>query len=711
MPTETTIEIATLMPWGEPKTINVRGVDKILRKAAPTEAFWQVWRSAKEQLKAAGVTCGQYQGQWEVCWWRDADPEAQAKLADEQQKLAKALAGEVAVLPDEYENRMRQFEPMCLGYQVPSVRRQVQALLDYRKALDASDTGTGKTYVTLATCAVLGLPLCAVCPIAVRTSWRRAADHFGVKMAGVWNYELLREGSLPEICEVKFKWVTKMQGGRPVMDKFGQPKQERELESVTWKLPKDTVIAFDECHRMKNYTTLNCALGLAALRQGYRVIGASATAADNPMQMKFAALLTGMIQSEREFYPWMLRNGVERGRFGLEFNGGRAALERIHKSIFPLHGTRIRIADLGDQFPETQITAECYETDAEAINRVNEEMAEEIARIRASEMEDAKKQACILTEQLRARQRTEIIKVPAAVDMIEDWVDDGMSVAVFVNFKETLAALAAKLKTKCVIQGDQSETERQANIDAFQQDKAHVILAIIQAGGVGVSLHGSPTSRMRASLIFPCWSGQDMKQAFGRVWRANGAKSIQRIFFAAGTIEQDVCDGVNAKISRIDVLNDGIPDEVLRLKGECVDFAAEASERLAFVRPPAPRQANGATSVTFQPAPERPTVTYTPSPEEQKRKERRDKDAKLAARLTREQIDRAHRAMQQLAACDPDHARDRNDAGFSSMDGRYGHQLANSESLTPLEGAAAVRLARKYRRQVGDLFPEIYGGE
>lgn len=132
-----------------------------------------------------------------------------------------------------------------------------------------------------------------------------------------------------------------------------------------------------------------------------------------------------------------------------------------------------------------------------------------------------------------------------------------MSVAIFVNFNETADALCEKLKTRCVIRGGQSDPDREANIAAFQADREPIIIANIRAGGVGVSLHGTPESRTRLSIISPSDSGQDLKQALGRVWRANGAKSIQRIFFAAGTVEEKVCANVRAKIARIDTINDG----------------------------------------------------------------------------------------------------------------------------------------------------------
>jgi len=46
-------------------------------------------------------------------------------------------------------------------------------------------------------------------------------------------------------------------------------------------------------------------------------------------------------------------------------------------------------------------------------------------------------------------------------------------------------------------------------------------------------------------------------QCLGRVWRAGGSKSIQRILFASGTIEEQVCTKVRAKIGNLETLNDG----------------------------------------------------------------------------------------------------------------------------------------------------------
>ena len=523
------VELEKLVEWSKPKRVETRNGPRLLRKAAPTDEFSAAWKANKDALKAAGISWSKDErtGEWSVVWWMPLDAGTVAKETA-------AIEASRALTPEQ-ERRLAEVTSKLLSYQVPSVRRQVEALKVFGGALDASDTGTGKTFTNLATCIVLGLPAFVVCPKAVIPSWRRAAEHFGIKLAGICNYELLRRGEQ--------KAVTLVGEGK-----------EQDFE---WKLPKDTVLIFDEIHRCKDYKTWNCALGLSALRQGYKVLGLSATAADNPMQMKFSGLLTRQFEGEKKFFGWMLRNGVAKGRWGFEFTGGKAVLDRIHTSIFPEHGTRIKISDLGDQFPETQITAEAYECNGntEEIDRVYLEMERELDRLAEKESEDGE---LALTIRLRARQRTEILKVPAIAALAQDAVDEGMSVAVFVNFNDSADALAAKLKTRCFIRGGQTDAEREKCIADFQADREPVIVCNIKAGGVGVSLHGSPTSRMRLSIICVTDSAQDAKQALGRVWRAKGAKSIQKFFFAAGTVEEnDILPNMQAKIANIDTLNDG----------------------------------------------------------------------------------------------------------------------------------------------------------
>ena len=119
-------------------------------------------------------------------------------------------------------------------------------------------------------------------------------------------------------------------------------------------------------------------------------------------------------------------------------------------------------------------------------------------------------------------------------------------------------ALAKRLNTNCIVNGLVSDVKRIQNVDNFQDDKERVILVNIQAGGSGLSLHDINGKYPRLSLLSPSYSAICMRQATGRVWRDSAkSKSVQKIVFVADTVEEKVCESVNAKLKNLDLLNDG----------------------------------------------------------------------------------------------------------------------------------------------------------
>jgi superfamily II DNA or RNA helicase len=190
------------------------------------------------------------------------------------------------------------------------------------------------------------------------------------------------------------------------------------------------------------------------------------------------------------------------------------------------------------------------------INYFYSEMEKELIRLRKK---NKKGDASSLTAILRARQEIELVKVPLFLEMIEEGLENGMSVVVFVNFTETLHAIAQRLNTQCIVNGEQAyQSVRQQNIDDFQNDKQRVILVNIAAGGAGLSLHDINGKYPRLALISPSYSAVNMRQATGRVWRDSAkSKSIQKIVFVAKTVEERVCESVNRKLENMDTLNDG----------------------------------------------------------------------------------------------------------------------------------------------------------
>jgi hypothetical protein len=169
-----------------------------------------------------------------------------------------------------------------------------------------------------------------------------------------------------------------------------------------------------------------------------------------------------------------------------------------------------------------------------------------------------------LTVQLKTRQAVELLKVPALAQMARELIEEGNSVVIFTNFVATLVALCEALKTESAIYGTsstghaQTSGERQQIIDDFQADLQRIVIVNIAAGGVGVSLHDLNGRYPRVSLICPTYNAKQLKQAFGRAWRDGGLSLvIQRIIFAAGTIEETICRRVQTKLRNLELLNDG----------------------------------------------------------------------------------------------------------------------------------------------------------
>lgn len=428
-----------------------------------------------------------------------------------------------------------------LPHQIEHTARIEESIRRNGVATDQSDPGLGKTAVASAVAARLCVPVVLVAPKPTLPAWRRFLDGFGVSALGLVNYEALKTG-------------------KTGLGRF-------ELGRFQWTVPANTLVIFDEAGRCKGRKTQNAEMLIAAKRQRLKILLLSATAASDPLEMRAFGFALGL-HGLHNYWPWAIANGCRKGRFGFEYAGGVSGLERLHRTIFHERrlGSRMRIADVPN-FPLTQVCAEAVETGhAAEIQAIYDEMSRDLAR--ADAMGDSErlveiaedlraKAASHLTIHLRARQEIEALKIDAISTLARDGMDEGLSVAIFVNFEDTLRAIASRLKTTSVISGGQDDVARQRVIDDFQANHSRVVVCNIRAGGIGISLHDPTGAVPRLSLISPTFSAADLRQALGRVHRIGGARSIQQILFAAGTVEERACEAVASKLAHIDALNDG----------------------------------------------------------------------------------------------------------------------------------------------------------
>lgn len=448
-------------------------------------------------------------------------------------------------------------EDKLLKYQVPHFFQMEEILKLRNCALDASDTGTGKTYVAIALAHTLGKKPFIICPKSVIPNWIAVAKTLGVELFGIANYELIKG------CKY---YTTKLEKvDCPYMDKYKilDPKdtntddrKRKVVEDFKFSLPSDVMVIFDEAHRCKNHKTITSRLLLSIFRCGCKVLLLSATISDKIQCFKPFGVIFGFYDDVKKFNMWIRKIKKSREIYYKDkhMTDDQITLDIIHSKIFPDYGSRMRIKDLGSMFPSNQVLSQSYMSN----NQEEIQQQYDIIKDAFEDLKNKETRSAGLGKLIRARMKIEMLKVPIMLDIIEEALDSNYSVVVFVNYKDTMNYLAHYFETECLIHGEQSMEDRQDSIDSFQSNKSKIIIAIIQAGGVGISLHDIHGGHQRMSVISPTWSGQDMQQALGRIHRAGSqSPALQRIVFCAGTYEETICELIQKKLTNISGINDG----------------------------------------------------------------------------------------------------------------------------------------------------------
>lgn len=488
------------------------------------------------------------------------------------------------------------------SHQVEPTNRLLELFRSSNCAIDWSSTGTGKTYVSAAVIAQLGLPTLVVGPKISRTAWTNALSALNTS-ASFCNYELLRGGNQPygrwdsftpaseyfkcEVCQCKVdlsscipclyhpRGIHCVETHR-VSPSYGQ---------FTFA-PEIGMVVFDESHRSGGIDSLNCELVLAAKRQRIKTLCLSATPANTPLQFRALGYLLGLHNDKEDllvplrfgrarklpsFKRWLRSKEVW---WDVNFRGYKwfASKEKqleimaeLRREIIPSRGVRVTTQSIPG-FPTCQIDAELYDLDNPAeLNRVYEEMRDAVEQLKTRSLSD-KAAEHPLTKILRARQQVELLKVPIFSELAEDYRAKELSVVFFVNFRQTIDELQKRFPDAGIIDGQTKN--RELNIQSFQQNKMRELLVNCEAGKESMSLHDLCGGFPRAGLVSPCFSASTMRQIFGRLPREGGrSHSFYKVLFAAGTIEENIWRSVRGKLNALDTLltlsdSDWTPDNL-----------------------------------------------------------------------------------------------------------------------------------------------------
>jgi hypothetical protein len=471
-------------------------------------------------------------------------------------------------------------------------KRGLQAQVDF------SDTGTGKTYVAAAIAADLRLPVLVVCPYSVKSSWNAAAAHFEDEISvinyeslvtgrsgfGCWENQAVVDRPRPHflrcsVCQRRFNSDADLEASPCQYHPAGIHCIERKTLPIDygkfiWKSAVETIY-FDEVHRCSGIDSLNAESLVGAKRDGRRILGISATAAWSPLKMRAlgyaldlhgdkTALVEkcGVFTYERapDYYRWSRRFGCRRHPafrgwhwFASESEQGRI-MGTIGDQILPAKGIRVAIKDVPG-FPKVSVSPQLFElpespdrATAESLAALDERCGDPLLW---SEV----------TRRLRDRQRTELLEVSTIVEHAQDRLDTGCSVAIFVNFSQTLDELGKRFGIEAFVDGRTVGLERDNLLGKFRAGKDRLILLNAAAGGVGISLDSDPGAfSIGYGIVVPGEDAVVFSQTLGRLPRQGGQEfSIYKIFLAAG-VQEKVYRNLKRKCTNIESLRATVTD-------------------------------------------------------------------------------------------------------------------------------------------------------
>ena len=486
-----------------------------------------------------------------------ADPVADLFRELEEQEVNQESEDEK---PRKLPGRIRR---KLLEFQHQSVIELANKLEKYFVALNASDTGTGKSYVSVAVAKILKRRPIFVTLKSVCMQVIKVLDYFKVDYIDVVNYETIRVGKT--YAEGSFERRKRC----PYLSK-SQNVNQVHYWGYTWNVPRDAIVIFDEVHRCKDPSTDAGRLFMSTrqlINQKIPVMFLSATIFQDFMDMKIPFYLLGIIPNIRNFTEFVrsLEYKYPEHKTTRDAHPSDAEFKKqkdlkraliIYNEIKP-YASRIRIADLGDRFPENQVC--CQEVIVENMSEIREIYARIDNIDQKLKQRFRKSEGDQLAERQKLLQRSEIHKVPIFIEQTKMYWENGKSVVIFVNYLDTLHLLAKELRTDSVIFGDQEIAVRHHIVENFQKNLTNIIISQVRAGGTGIDLHDVTGEAPRVSLISITDSSTDLIQLLGRIHRAGGkSPALQRIIILANIqYELRIMENINRKLSGLSIINDG----------------------------------------------------------------------------------------------------------------------------------------------------------
>lgn len=481
-------------------------------------------------------------------------------------------------------------------HQVDAVRKIDQsAKLGWRGFILADAVGIGKTLE-----AVFGAYVVAkakgftatnpaktliVAPKSVLPHWRNTIKATGINnlRVVVINYDQAKKLlDAPASASSVKKSVT---ASRHTMLK-GKP-------NILW----DIIVA-DESHKLKNESQRSAAFNSiarysSAAQKAPFVMWCSATVAQTPLELGYLAPLVGQITGNPSLTPdtwgdWLIDNGYHVKKS----TGGNFSWIKAKKESNPSDIALIAKLQKDDI---KKLSSLLFSPSSPSIRRIPEEiqgwptqdyvatplsLSADGDRLYKEAWNEFRKYIGLhprgknpnggLAATLRFRQKASMLSALATAEFVNDLLDNGLQVAISVEFMETLDTIKDYLEKKgwhCAEFTGRNNDVRESERLRFQKGQAQVMLfSVLEA----INLHSSEllpdgshaTSTKRAMVVHDIrYSSIDMTQIVGRTTR-DGQLAIAYLMYTENTIEPQILKVVLERMKNLKTLS-GDDEETL----------------------------------------------------------------------------------------------------------------------------------------------------
>lgn len=453
------------------------------------------------------------------------------------------VVGEIPPMPDLQKEIDLALTPF------PYQKQGIAYALLHKRCIVGDQPGLGKTGQAIAT--IVGaeaFPCLIICPATLKENWRREVEMW---TGGKHRATILSDGNkrtfhqffkagLADFCITNYESLKKF-----FVDSINVPEGKR-LILTHIKFKQDVVNSFrsviiDESHRCKNGAAQQTKFCMGICRG-----------------KEYALLLTGtpIVNRPKDLIPQlhimdMLPKFGGYKTFVDRYCGGPKQASNLRELNYKLRTTcfyqrekKDVLKDLPDKMRQTVL---CDISNRKEYNQAETDLIQYLRKYRDADDEKIARamrgQAMVMINILR--QISARGKIDSVKEFINDLLESGEKVILFVSLHEIVLVLKKLYPKSVTVTGLDSKDARQAAVDSFQRNPdTKLIICSIKAAGVGLTLTAS--SRV-AFVEFP-WTYADCCQCEDRAHRIGQKDSVTCYYFLGqNTIDEKVYQIIQTK--------------------------------------------------------------------------------------------------------------------------------------------------------------------